>query len=253
MIDFSRISQNSLIGKFLRKILKLIPKNCVLPILQGKLRGKKWIIGSGVFSYWLGSYELEKQKIFVKMLKLGDVVYDIGAHVGFYSLLASKLVGDKGIVYSFEPNPQNAYFILRHIQLNKIGNVKLFMGAVGENFDLQFLSDEGPESKIKGGNSMSKIIIPIFSLDDVVFKYKIILPPNVLKIDVEGFELKVIKGAEKVIREYKPKLFIALDNKDTKLEIYKFIKNLEYVILNLNLHELKESEIYDHNEIVCLF
>jgi hypothetical protein len=119
MIDFSKISKKSLIGKFLRRILKLIPPNSVLPILQGKLRGTKWIIGSGVFSYQLGCYEAEKQKAFIKQVKSGDVFYDIGAHIGFYTLLASKLIGDRGRVYAFEPLPRNIFYLKKHISLNK--------------------------------------------------------------------------------------------------------------------------------------
>ena len=114
MINFSAISKDSLIGKFLRGILKLIPKNAVLPIFQGELKGKKWIIGSGSFGYWLGNYELEKQKIFQQIVKKGDIVYDIGAHVGFYTLLASELVGKKAGSLLLSPCPK-IFFILKNI------------------------------------------------------------------------------------------------------------------------------------------
>ena len=69
MINFSSISQNSIVGKILRFLLKFIPASSRLFILQGKLKGKKWIKGSGVNSYWLGIYEAEQQKLFGKTIK----------------------------------------------------------------------------------------------------------------------------------------------------------------------------------------
>ena len=66
--------------------MRFIPENTKVLILQGRLKGKKWIKGSGVNGYWLGTYELEKQKMFEKNIKRGDVVFDIGANVGIYSL-----------------------------------------------------------------------------------------------------------------------------------------------------------------------
>lgn len=65
----------------------------VVPVLQGSLRGRKWIVGSSNHGCWLGSYEWKKQRLFTRTVSSGDVVFDIGAHVGFYTLLASVLVG----------------------------------------------------------------------------------------------------------------------------------------------------------------
>src|SRR5580765_1322501 len=103
LANLSGISRETLIGKLLRAPLRLLPRTAAVPILQGPLRGKKWIVGSGTHGCWLGSYEYDKQKLFQKTVRSGDVVYDVGANAGFYSLLASLLVGEKGHVYSFEP------------------------------------------------------------------------------------------------------------------------------------------------------
>jgi hypothetical protein len=77
MVNWSGINGKSLIGKFLRAVLNtLIPPGKILPILQGPTRGMKWIVGSSNHGCWLGSYELEKQRILKKYLKEGMVVYD---------------------------------------------------------------------------------------------------------------------------------------------------------------------------------
>lgn len=63
-MDFSGISNQTLIGKALRYPLKLIPQQMRIPILQGQLKGKKWIVGSSQHGCWLGSYEYDKQLLF---------------------------------------------------------------------------------------------------------------------------------------------------------------------------------------------
>ncbi|MRS05344.1 FkbM family methyltransferase, partial [bacterium] len=86
-MNFSAIPDNS-IGKLLRVILKLIPAGTQVRIIQGRLKGRKWIVGSSVNGCWLGSYELDKQKLIEKTIQPGEVVYDLGANVGFYTLLS---------------------------------------------------------------------------------------------------------------------------------------------------------------------
>jgi hypothetical protein len=99
MTNLSGISSETFIGKMLRVPLRLIPRTLVLPILQGALRGKKWTAGSATHGCWLGSYEYHKQKALQQRLKAGEVVYDIGANVGFYSLLSSVLVGNRARLF----------------------------------------------------------------------------------------------------------------------------------------------------------
>ena len=82
-MNFSSISDRSLLGKALRAPLKFIPTELVVPILQGRLKGKKWVNGSSNHGCWLGSYELGKQLIFSATIKEGSVVFDLGANVGF--------------------------------------------------------------------------------------------------------------------------------------------------------------------------
>ena len=97
-MNFSGISNKKLLGKLLRFPFRFIPTDMRMPILQGRLKGKKWIVGSSNHGCWLGSYEYEKRLVFEKTVTKGSIVFDIGAHVGFYTLLASVLVGPGGRV-----------------------------------------------------------------------------------------------------------------------------------------------------------
>jgi hypothetical protein len=59
-----------------RRLLKFLPDSTVVPILQGELKGYKWLLHSGVGSYWLGTYEPEEEKLFTSMIKPGMICYD---------------------------------------------------------------------------------------------------------------------------------------------------------------------------------
>lgn len=240
MINFSKIPADSLTGKILRNILKVIPPDCALPILQGGLRGKKWIINSGVFGYWLGTYELEKQKLFEEMVKKGDTIFDIGAQAGFYSLLAAELTGEKGKVFAFEPAPVNAAYLKRHIDLNKYKNIFVYEAAVSDRSG--FISFELGENRFTGRISASGgLKVPCVSLDDLVEKGD--LPaPDVLKIDVEGAELAVLKGASALIKKYRPGIFLSIHGKEKSDELVYFFKNSGYNLGKEEMDGIKKSE-----------
>ncbi|NQV00191.1 MAG: FkbM family methyltransferase [Parcubacteria group bacterium] len=123
----------------LRFPLKLIPSGVVVPVMQGVLKGKKWVVGSGDnHGYWLGSYEYRMQSFFAETIKPGSVVYDIGANVGFYTLLASKIVGVQGRVFAFEPLPENIFYVRKHVELNHCDNVVIIEAAVSEKNAIVF-------------------------------------------------------------------------------------------------------------------
>ena len=120
-MNFSAVPYHSWLGRVLRFPLRLLPPETIVPILQGRLRGKRWIVGSGNHGCWLGSYEYEKRRAFEQTISAGNIVFDVGAHVGFYTLLASTLVGPTGRVVAFEPAPRNLRYLKEHLRLNRFG------------------------------------------------------------------------------------------------------------------------------------
>lgn len=229
MNSASRIYKNSVVGWFLRKCLRLVPSNIVIPISNGRLKGKKWIKGSGVNAYWLGIYEIDKQKLFEQIVKPGDVVFDIGAHVGFYTLLASELVGITGKVFAFEPLPRNINFLKKHLKLNRLGNVKIFEFAVSDKEENVFFGELSNSFSGRIIEQEKGIRVKSVILDNLI-KSKKLLPPNVLKIDVEGNELAVLKGAEYTIEQYRPAIFLATHTEKIHNECINFLKKFKYNI-----------------------
>ena len=137
-MDLTQIPTHSLVGKFLRFPLRFVPDE--MPILRGKSRGKKLhIVASASHSLWLGIFEPKKRSAFESTVPKGGIVFDIGASVGFYTLLGSVLVGGEGRVFAFEPLPQNLSYLKKHLQLNRITNVAVIEAAVAERAAQQVL------------------------------------------------------------------------------------------------------------------
>lgn len=147
-------------------------------------------------------FEEYQTKLTKELIKPGMVVVDIGANIGYYSLIAAKLVGPTGKVYAFEPEPRCFALLVKNIRLNKIGNVFAIQKAVSNKAGTRkFFVD-----KINwGGSSFSKdnpakrdraIIIKTTTLDNF-FKGKQI---DFIKIDTQGAEGLIIAGGEKLIK-----------------------------------------------------
>jgi len=242
MINFSSISQNSISGIVMRFFAELIPKNTKLFILQGRLKGKKWVKGSGTNGYWLGTYELDKQKVFIEKVKKGDVVFDIGAQSGFYSLLAAELSGENGKVFSFEPLPQNIFYLKKNIEINNCQNIKVIEAAVSENSGI--LKFERGNNNFTGRiGEAGDLEVRAVSIDDMVNK-KILVAPNVMKIDVEGAELAVLNGAANVLEKYHPVILLAIHRLSGNIhqDCCNFLKNLGYSLESLSSEDIEKAD-----------
>jgi FkbM family methyltransferase len=239
LMNFSEVSDKTLLGKILRVPLKIIPANARVPIIQGPLRGKQWVAGSSNHGCWLGSYETEKQKVFAAAIKPGNTVYDLGANVGFYSLLASVLVGPDGKVFSFEPVPRNLRLLRRHLDMNKARNCSVWEAAVGRStgmasFELGNGSHEGRLTT----ESQDTLGVRVEALDGLVASGKL-PPPDLIKCDIEGGEYDALIGASSILDDYGPTIFLATHGIQVHQKCCKFLKDLRYCLTSLDEHPLE--------------
>jgi len=246
-MNITGTSHNSLLGRILRYPLRFIPAETVVPILQGKLKGKKWVVGSSIHGCWLGSFEREKQKLFEKIITEGSTVLDIGAHVGFYSLLSSILVGQKGKVYAFEPAHRNLLYLKRHIFINKINNIFVIEAAVSEQDGYTYF-DEGPSSLLGRISPEGKLMVKTVSLDSLYSKGEITIP-NYLKIDVEGAEMLVLSGAKSILSKYHPTIFLATHGEAIHNQCCGFLESLGYELKSITGGDVKYSPV--NYELLC--
>jgi len=168
------------------------------------------------------------------------VVFDVGAHVGFYSIPASFVVDKSGKVIAFEPADINYSLLLKHKKLNGLKNLYVYKCVVGESSKSNVIFYEtnlpvGLPRKIpiKGYKKVYKSQI---SLDD--FSVSKDLIPEVMKIDVEGAELEVLKGASYILEKYHPVLFLSIHpnliryyNSSVE-DLVGFLKKYNYRIYN---------------------
>ncbi len=225
-INVAAIPNQSLLGRLARLPLKLIPRSAVFPVMQGPLRGKKWIVGSGLHGCWLGTYEYDKQLRFTSTLKPGMTVYDIGANVGFYSLLSAVLVGPQGRVFAFEPLPRNLGYLRRHVALNKMQNITVVDKALSDR-EGTVTFEEGPAHTMGKMGSSGTLQVAMTTVD-IVRRAAHSPDPSLLKIDVEGAEMLVLKGAEQTLRQCRPVIFLATHGAQVHKDCCEYLKALGY-------------------------
>lgn len=203
VINFSGLSNSSLLGCALR----LIPNAAEVRILQGPLRGKCWIAGSWNHGCWLGSYEAEKQRRIIQLVRQGMVCWDVGAHVGYYTLLFAELLRVAGKVFAFEPVPANLDLLGRHVLVNRCANVQILPCALAD-FDGRAEFAPGPNSSMGRIASGGSLTVPCRSADSLISSGEADVP-DPIKLDVEGAEVAVLRGARCLLEGGRTTWFIA--------------------------------------------
>jgi FkbM family methyltransferase len=190
------------LGKLIRRPLAAIPKATKVRVLRGPLRGARWIAGASTHGCWLGTYERAFQSFFFAVVPKGGVVWDVGANVGFYSLLAARKAAR---VIAFEPLPENLSYLRQHVELNGLQErVQIFPVAASDH-DGSGLFSVVPGNRSEGSlRPYGKLRVQTMRLDSVG------LVPDLIKIDVEGNEYEVLRGALDTLRAHNPAILVAL-------------------------------------------
>jgi FkbM family methyltransferase len=223
----------------------------VVPVLQGPLRGARWIVGSGVHGCWLGCYESAKQATCVASARRGETAYDLGANVGFYTLLFSRLVGRDGVVHAFEPAERNLGFLRRHVTMNHAANVHIHPAAVGRETGTALFDPVSHPSmgRLVPEPGSRTLPVPLISLDDFVYS-RGNAPPDIVKMDVEGGEVDVIVGMRRLLAERRPRLLVAVHGEDRWSGCRDLLGEAGYVIRDLGGRPLDLAAAPD--EIVAI-
>jgi FkbM family methyltransferase len=207
-------TQVSVIRRLLRWYAGRYDEGSVVRIPSGYAAGMKWRrFHRYVNGYWTGRYELELQRALVRELKPGHTFYDLGANAGFFSLLASRIVGKSGRVFAFEPLAENVDSIRIQIQLNEVTNCEIVTKAVSdrcgkcgfayaENNSQSKLSPDGIDHY---NGEPAVLSVETTTLNAFAEAHP---APRVIKMDVEGAEVEVLEGASQLLRSKTPPVFI---------------------------------------------
>lgn len=224
-------------------ISKFIPTGIKVSILKGPLKGYYWIVGAAAgeakgLSVILNLSEASQLDCAMQNTKKDSICFDIGANVGFYSLLFARYGKE---VISFEPLSRNIYYLYKTININQIKNIKIIPCAISEFVDISWF-EEGSNCATGKINSLGKL--PVFTLSVDYFINKTNIVPNIIKIDVEGAEFCVLKGARKCIAENRPKILISIHGDELRTACIGFIKEFNYGINPIDSEDIHSALEY---------
>ncbi|MEK0185104.1 FkbM family methyltransferase [Microcoleus anatoxicus] len=153
------------------------------------------------------NYEPHVTNAILKHLKGGDVFLDIGANIGYFTLLAASIVKDFGQVISFEPNPQNLQLIYSSIVENQFDNITIYPFAASNFRQILTLATGGSNGTVFDASLFQAencYFVPSMVVDELLQHEQQI---NVIKMDIEGHEPSAIRGMDLLIRKHKPIIF----------------------------------------------
>ena len=229
---------------------KLLPR-AAYPVLTGPLRGARILLGSmagegGGASVYFNMMEPEKTAALVEALRPGAVFFDVGANIGFYSIVASRILGPAGKVVAFEPSVTNLAYLHRHVELNRATNVLIVPAACADRQSLELFDAgrnraEGHIAESVGSASTGPYALaPTTTVDAAVGKLG--MEPDVLKIDVEGAEVSVLRGAQSMLRRKRPVIFLEVHSDTLRSACLEILQPLGYSFQTLSRDEATTVE-----------
>lgn len=183
-----------------------------------------------------GSWDQDIAKAMRESIQLGATVIDIGANIGYFSLLASQLVGPQGKVLCIEPSHKNLSRLSEHLWLNRCSNTTVLSVAAGSNHgwaDISFPTyNNAGAATLRPLHSLQSQRTLLVALDDVFESHG--LSPDFMKLDVEGFELEALKGMQRTLTRCRPTIVCELTEKflnelgQSSRELISFMESLGY-------------------------
>lgn len=209
-------------------------------IAGGRLAGVQMLLDLQTEKdYWLGNYEIDLQEAIHDLAHPGMIAYDLGANIGYVSMLMANSVAPGGKVFAFEPLPANQERLRKNMALNPAMVIDLIPKAAAEiSGRRQFLvHDSGGMGKLEGAMGREAryektIEVECVSLDDFVFKLGN-PKPRLIKIDIEGGETLALRGMSRLIEEEKPLLIMELHGIEVGRECWAILARSGYEVSRL--------------------
>jgi len=175
----------------------------VVPIAHGPAQGLALLFDETSAVWASGKTEASLQRALERLLGPGSIFFDIGANVGFFTLLGARLVGPSGTVVAFEPLADNAEKLRRNVALNSLSNVDVIVKAVSDASGDRLLDAQHPATAAlvpadHSGPTDGLARVEVTSLDDFLVT-RPGLDPDVVKIDAEGHEVEIVRGMVDVL------------------------------------------------------
>jgi FkbM family methyltransferase len=210
-----------------RLLARSLPDGLPLPILAGPLRGALWLTGAAPgpakgLSVLIDRCEPGQVRAAWRLAPRGGVAFDLGAHAGLYAMLFARACRE---VYAFEPLPENIGRLTRTLAWNKVRNVRIIPWAAGAATEQGAfrLGEHTSEGKL---DAAGDIPVQVAALDDFAERYGVV--PGLIKIDVEGAELDVLKGAAGILRSRRPPVLLSTHGDGPKGACLEYLRSMGY-------------------------
>lgn len=200
-----------------------------LPIAGGPLRGKLFRADfSRRPQYLLGTYERPATRAICEWLRPGQVGYDIGANIGYMALVMARAVGPAGCVVAFEPSP-HAFALLSvnatrsralHVDARQLALADVEGEETFSDFDYDLVSRFGDHS---ADYPDARVLTVCVTTLDRVIASSALRPPDFVKIDVEGAEMRVLRGMQDTLHRYRPLLLLELHEREVEEEVMAWL------------------------------
>lgn len=217
-------------------------------------------LGTSAELLLFNTHEPISTKLVTKLLKKGMTCLDIGANIGYYVLLESKIVGDNGKILAVEPSPENFSFLKKNIELQNSTNIKAYNFAAGDtegNLDFLIYENASNSGMIIPKGTQPKwpgkiIQVPVKKIDNFLDELGI-TKIDFLRMDVEGYEYHIFEGMKKTIEKSKPIIQIevhkSIMGKDTTRQWFAMIKNAGYEVMYYIPREIDTPIIGTLNDV----
>jgi FkbM family methyltransferase len=204
-------------------------------IKRGPGAGLRLDAANAKAAFTVGTDEPAVQEELVRVLRPGSVLYDVGANVGFMTLIAARMVGPEGHVYAFEPIPEIARALAQNAARNDLANVTVLELALSDEAGEAVLRipdvNQGAHlARVADHVAADELTVRTAVLDDLVAE-RGLRPPTLVKLDVEGAELLVLDGARRTLEAHRPVLVIELH--DTQEPIERLLPELGYELTRI--------------------
>ena len=227
------LRRNCQIDIFLRRSFAFVQRigGSTVGIESGPLAGLRLAISEHTsHTYIRGTYELDMQQALDRLIRPGDICYDLGASIGYMTLVMARKAKR---VYSFEPAPHAAKQMLANIRANHLPNIMIIRQPISDSErDVEFaLTNNAYGSSIARDNKWPTLKLQTTTLDRFVEDHP---APHLLKIDVEDEEVRVLQGASRLLAKQRPRICCELHSVESVHKILEILADARYSVTRLD-------------------
>jgi FkbM family methyltransferase len=216
-----------MLSRVFQLLAKLLPEGTAIPVVCGPLAGVRWIAGAAAggakgLSVVVNRSEPEQLACAAAEVTDLDVCFDVGANVGMYTALFARRART---VFAFEPSPRNLAYLHRLVALNGLQRVTIVPLAVAASTGLDAFGCGRNHAEGHLARDGTQPVATV-SLDEFVSHYAVV--PTLVKIDVEGAEADVLRGARRVLSSHRPRLLLSTHGQAVRDECFRILAECGY-------------------------